>query len=81
MVLPQVEIRLRARYHAIEQVLGLLEDITETPDIGEDHQLFQKSLLEMEQEALGLAQRLPDEALYYNEQAALFHEASTWPQS
>lgn len=79
MVLPQIETRLRARYHAVEQVLDLLENIEETPGSDADHQLFRESLLRMEQGAHELATQHPDEAPYYREQAALFHEVSTWP--
>jgi hypothetical protein len=79
MVSPQIEMRLRGRYHAIEQVLGLLEDIEETADGGEDHRVFQEALLGMEQDARDLAQKLPGDATYYREQVTLFHEASTWP--
>jgi hypothetical protein len=79
MVSPQIEMRLRARYHALEQILGLLEEIKETPDTHEDQQVFTDLLTNMERESRGLAQSLPDEALYYHERETLFHEVSTWP--
>ncbi len=79
MVSPQIEMRLRARYHALEQILGLLEEIKETPDTHEDQQVFTDGLMNMERESRELAQSLLDEALYYHEQETLFHEVSTWP--
>ncbi|HEU5376770.1 MAG TPA: hypothetical protein VFV38_15145 [Ktedonobacteraceae bacterium] len=79
MVSPQIEMRLRARYHALDQILGLLEEIKETPDTLEDQQVFTDVLMNMERESRELALSLPDEALYYHEQETLFHEVSTWP--